>query len=80
MGVLISSDRLLVKHQKEAEHNPGHIVTAAWSPYVGAHKVCWNNAGGLRNAGWLASGTASGLGRVDWIEGKFVGDAPIPDI
>jgi transcription factor C subunit 6 len=33
--------------------------------------VVWNNGNGLANASLLASATASGLCRVDWLEGRW---------
>jgi transcription factor C subunit 6 len=67
--------------KKISKHNaavdPSLAKTAAWAPEVGVHKVAWQNAGGLGMAGLLASGTASGLGRVDIIRGRFRnGEAP----
>nr|XP_019010200.1 uncharacterized protein I206_04668 [Kwoniella pini CBS 10737]OCF48981.1 hypothetical protein I206_04668 [Kwoniella pini CBS 10737] len=51
---------------------PSHLVkTAAWRPEVGIHKVVWNDVCGLGRAGWVASGGASGLGRIEWIEGRW---------
>ncbi|WWC94831.1 hypothetical protein V866_001681 [Kwoniella sp. B9012] len=60
---------------KRATHDPPtHLLkTAAWRPEVGIHKVTWNDGCGLARAGWLASGGASGLGRVEWIEGRWRG-------
>lgn len=72
MGFSLASDRMQPKSQRIAEENPEYIWSAAWMPEVGVHKVVWNCAGGLKEAGWLASGTASGLVRVDWIEGKLL--------
>lgn len=56
------------------EGNPIVVKTGNWSPHVGIHRTCWNNNGGLGRAGWIASGTASGLGRIDIIEGRFLKD------
>ncbi|WWD19510.1 hypothetical protein CI109_103971 [Kwoniella shandongensis] len=59
---------------------PSHLLkTAAWSPNVGIHKVAWNNGGGLGQAGWVVSGGASGLGRVEWVEGRWKGGRPEDD-
>jgi transcription factor C subunit 6 len=66
-----AGERHTPKLIKKAETNPAFVSTALWSPYVGVHKAVWNNAGGIHNAGWLAVGTASGLGRVEWIEGRW---------
>ncbi|OCF32212.1 hypothetical protein I316_06126 [Kwoniella heveanensis BCC8398] len=58
---------------KRATHDPSsHILkTGAWSPHVGLHKVRWNDACGIAKAGWVVSGGASGLGRVEWVEGRY---------
>lgn len=48
--------------------------TGAWHPEVGIHRAVWNNGNGLAGAPWLASATASGLCRVDWLRGKWFGD------
>jgi transcription factor C subunit 6 len=46
--------------------------TGAWSPEVSVHRVAWNDGGGLAGTPWLASATASGLCRVDWLEGRWM--------
>ena len=74
MGFADSGDRHTAKIQKLAETDPSLISTTLWSPEIGVHRVAWNSAKGLGSAGWLVSGTASGLGRVEWVEGKFVGE------
>ena len=57
---------------KTAKYNdPSIVKTGEWSPHVGVHCVSWQNGGGIGRAGLLASGTASGQGRVDVIEGRF---------
>ncbi|KIR62394.1 hypothetical protein I314_03334 [Cryptococcus bacillisporus CA1873] len=53
--------------------NKDHSKIGAWSPQVGIHRCTWNNAAGLGQAGWMASGGASGLGRVEWVEGIWRG-------
>lgn len=53
--------------------------TAAWSPHVGIHRVAWHNAGGLSKAGWVASGGAAGLVRVDWVSSGRWHDGVVPD-
>ncbi|WVF73182.1 hypothetical protein IAT40_008001 [Kwoniella sp. CBS 6097] len=65
---------------KRATHDPAsHILkTGAWSPHVGIHKVRWNDVCGIGKAGWVVSGGASGLGRVEWIEGRYRGDIKPP--
>lgn len=54
--------------EREGE-NKDHSKIGAWSPQVGIHRCTWNNAAGLGQAGWMASGGASGLGRVEWVQG-----------
>lgn len=51
--------------------NKAYSKIGAWSPEVGIHRCVWNNAGGLGQAGWVASGGASGVGRVEWVEGVW---------
>jgi transcription factor C subunit 6 len=45
--------------------------SGAWPGHVGVHCVAWHPS--LRRAPLLASGTASGLARVDWVEGESEG-------
>ncbi|GJE90687.1 hypothetical protein PsYK624_068310 [Phanerochaete sordida] len=49
-------------------------ASGAWSPEVSITRVAWNQGNGLANACWLASATASGLCRVDWLSGKWLQD------
>lgn len=53
-------------------------ASGAWSPEVGVTRVAWNQGNGLANACWLASATASGLCRVDWLVGKWLQEDKIP--
>jgi transcription factor C subunit 6 len=46
--------------------------TGTWPTQVGVHRVSWNSGNGLSAAGLLGSGTASGLGRVDCLEGRWL--------
>lgn len=46
--------------------------TGAWPLQVGVHRVVWNAGNGLNAAPLLASGTASGLCRVDWLMGRWL--------
>ncbi|ESK88790.1 hypothetical protein Moror_17124 [Moniliophthora roreri MCA 2997] len=46
--------------------------TGAWPREVGIHVVAWNSSNGLSNAGLLASATASGLCRIDWLWGRWM--------
>lgn len=58
--------------QKSREsQNRGYSKIGAWSPEVGIHRCVWNNGGGLGQAGWVGSGGASGVGRVEWVEGVW---------
>lgn len=81
----ISIDYALQKNSSKAkgtahplEGNPIVIKTGNWSPHVGVHRSCWNNNGGLGKAGWIASGTASGIGRVDILHGRFTQKGGVP--
>ncbi|EKM55117.1 uncharacterized protein PHACADRAFT_161079 [Phanerochaete carnosa HHB-10118-sp] len=49
-------------------------ASGAWSPEVGVTRVAWNQGNGLASASWLASATASGLCRVDWLTGRWLHD------
>lgn len=63
-------------YKKTADH-PRTLKTANWAPQVGVHRVAWNNVD-LGKGGWVASGSASGLGRVDMLQGRFVnGKIPV---
>jgi transcription factor C subunit 6 len=48
--------------------------TGAWPSQVAVHRVVWNAGNGLNAAPLLASGTASGLCRVDWLMGRWLRD------
>ncbi len=61
-----------LSNNRKAPDDPSIIKTANWSPHVAVHRVAWHNGGGIGRAGMVASGTASGLGRVDIIKGRFV--------
>ncbi|KAI0665265.1 hypothetical protein C8Q70DRAFT_903986 [Cubamyces menziesii] len=50
------------------------VGTGAWPPEVGIHRVVWNDGNGLGRIPLLASATASGLCRVDWLMGRWVRD------
>jgi len=71
------------KKQGSGHSLEGNQVAAKsgdWSLNVAVHKVCWNNNNGLGRAGWAASGTASGLGRIDIIRGRFLHDKVPPGL
>lgn len=57
--------------ESRESQNRGYSKIGAWSPEVGIHRCVWNNAGGLGQAGWVGSGGASGVGRVEWVEGVW---------
>ncbi|TDL27316.1 hypothetical protein BD410DRAFT_818788 [Rickenella mellea] len=48
------------------------IGTGTWPSQIGVLRVCWNTGAGLARAPFLASGTASGLCRIDWLLGRFL--------
>jgi hypothetical protein len=66
------------KKSKYPRSEPTLIKTSTWAPQVGIHRTAWQNGAGIGNAGWLASGGASGLGRIDWIAGRFTGGVVPP--
>lgn len=48
-----------------------------WAPEVSVTTVSWNSGSGLEYASLLASGTASGLVRIDDVKGRwFRGNVP----
>ena len=50
------------------------VKTGVWHVQVGIHKTSWHNGGGIRRGGWLASGMACGLARVEFLEGQWTGN------
>jgi hypothetical protein len=44
-------------------------ASAGWPPEISITSLQWNNAGGIGRAGQLASGSASGLCRIDFLKG-----------
>lgn len=46
--------------------------TGVWPPAVSVHRVAWNCGNGLACASLLGSATASGICRVDWLEGRWM--------
>lgn len=46
----------------------------AWPSEVAVTRVVWHDGAGLAGASWLASASASGLCRVDWLEGRWIRD------
>ena len=59
---------------KDAETKERSTNTGVWPPETGVHRVTWNNGNGLAGASLLASATASGLCRVDWLTGRWIKD------
>lgn len=55
--------------------------SGSWPPEVSVTKVIWNSSAGMARSPWLASATASGLCRLDWLLGRFAHDRfPYVDI
>ncbi|KAI6047829.1 hypothetical protein EDC04DRAFT_2875993 [Pisolithus marmoratus] len=55
--------------------------TGTWPPEIGVHRVTWNCGSGLGYASLLASGSGSGLCRVDWLRGRWFKDrVPYVDV
>jgi len=48
--------------------------TGAWSPEISVTRVVWHSGSGMARAPLLASATASGICRVDWLLGRFSHD------
>lgn len=48
--------------------------TGAWPPEVAVTRVVWHEGAGLEGASWLASASASGLCRIDWLKGRWIRD------
>ncbi|KAG6369764.1 hypothetical protein JVT61DRAFT_13581 [Boletus reticuloceps] len=58
----------------DAETKGRSTNTGVWPSEIGVHRVAWNNGNGLGGAPLLASATASGLCRVDWLLGRWIKD------
>jgi transcription factor C subunit 6 len=57
-------------------HNAGLFDgSALWPHEVSVLSTCWNSCNGLENSSWLASGTMSGLVRIDWLQGRWFRNA-----
>lgn len=50
------------------------VGTGAWSANISVLQVTWNSGGGLTGAPLLASSTASGLCRVDYLPGRWINE------
>ena len=63
------------KEQNQTRYSAGLLDgSALWPHEVSVLSTCWNSCNGLENAPWLASGTASGLVRIDWLQGRWFRD------
>ena len=69
-------DRFAAKkaRSKNPEKTPAQTNPGAWAPEVSVQRVVWNNGNGLGKCQLLASGTASGLCRIDWVKGRWFKD------
>jgi hypothetical protein len=45
------------------------VIAAGWSPSIGITRIAWNSENGIGRAGILASGSGSGLCRLDFLRG-----------
>jgi hypothetical protein len=85
--IVLFGRRLICRRIKESADraqptkNPGkgrgdstNAASGAWSPEVAVTCTRWNEGCGIGQAPLLASATASGLCRVDWLGGRFHGD------
>lgn len=70
-----SADKNAATRQAKRKPKQGEPIhpssTGAWPREVGVHCVVWNTGNGLASSGLLASGTASGLCRVDVLWGRW---------
>lgn len=65
-----SAGHLANKKKGYSANDPSIVKTGNWPVQVGIHRAAWNDVN-LGKGGWLVSGGASGLGRVDFVEGRF---------
>lgn len=49
----------------KAHESQARVTSVGWSPHIGILRTEWQCGTGIGNAGLLASGSASGLGRID---------------
>jgi transcription factor C subunit 6 len=63
-------DRLKPREMAERAEGGG----GAWHPSVGVQHAAWHSGAGLAAGVLLASGTGSGLCRVDFLEGRWFRD------
>ncbi len=64
-----------VEATKERFENGIPEPSALWHPSLGVNAVAWNSGCGLACAPWLATGTACGLVRVDYVHGGWLRNA-----
>ncbi|KAF8891409.1 hypothetical protein BD779DRAFT_1515063 [Infundibulicybe gibba] len=62
------------KKGKSKEAKPPINAGSIWPNEVGVHRVVWNSVNGPASSALLASGTASGLCRVDELWGRWIHD------
>ncbi|KAK0439584.1 hypothetical protein EV421DRAFT_2010452 [Armillaria borealis] len=67
-------ERFLPQETVDRTKNPGSTSIGSWPRQVGIQRVVWNEGNGLASAGMLASATASGLCRIDFLEGRWMKD------
>jgi|ERR1700722_6675156 len=61
-----------MKERETSDNGLSGASTGVWPQQAGIHRVVWNDGNGLAAAGLLASGTASGICRVDWLQGRWM--------
>lgn len=60
--------------EEDDDPTESNFSTGVWPPEIGVHRVVWNDRNGLGCVPLLASGTGSGLCRVDWLPGRWFRD------
>lgn len=50
------------------------VGTGAWPANIGVLQAVWNSGGGLSGAPLLATSTASGLCRIDYLAGRWINE------
>lgn len=60
--------------EEDDDPTESNFSTGVWPPEIGVHRVVWNDGNGLGCVPLLASGTGSGLCRVDWLPGRWFRD------
>ena len=59
---------------KGEQERTAAITAGIWPPQVTVTCTRWQNGAGIGQACLLASATASGLCRIDWVMGRFAND------